>query len=285
MTRPAKSDDDGALLFPSDNIEPIVRPPKVAWDDDEPDPEGSTYALAEHGPEPVPDWVLVSDAARQRDVGPLKGGKEADVFLVERWLGDRTNHLAAKRYRGLRERGFRNDARYRQSRRTGDRRIDRAASAGTRKGLAFRTELWASHEFEVLGRLWEAGAPVPYPVQRLGLEMMIELVGDEAQPAPRLIDAQLDPGALESLREQAIDAIRTMTRCGIVHADLSPYNVLVHDGRLYLIDFPQAVAPQDPDGLALLRRDVVNLLGWLDRRGARCDPEAVFADLVAEAFG
>src|SRR5438552_2617354 len=55
-------------------------------------------------------------------------------------------------------------------------------------------------------------------------------------------------------------------------------------GRLHMIDFPQAVDPQTPDGMALLHRDVVNVFGWFARRGVPCDPESLFGDLVAEAF-
>jgi RIO kinase 1 len=98
--------------------------PAQGWDDDEPDLEASTYVFAEKGPEPVPDWVITSDLATQHDLGILKTGKEADVYLVERSLDSHTNVLAAKRYRKFEDRLFRNDARYRK--RTGSRRVDKA---------------------------------------------------------------------------------------------------------------------------------------------------------------
>src|SRR5438067_11224043 len=91
------------------------------WDDDAFDPEASTYEAAEHGPDPVPDWVITSGDARQADLGLLKTGKEADVHLIERRHGDAVNVLAAKRYRKFEDRMFRNDARYRGARRTGER--------------------------------------------------------------------------------------------------------------------------------------------------------------------
>ena len=143
----------------------------------------STYFGAHHGPQPVPDWVITEDAARQLERGILKTGKEADVHLVERRLGDRRNLLAAKRYRAAERRQFRDDSRYRRARRTGNRRTDLAIDKGTRAGVAFRAEQWVANEFDVMGRLWSAGVAVPYPVQRIGSELMVEYLGEG--PVPR----------------------------------------------------------------------------------------------------
>ena len=81
------------------------------WDESDPDICQSTYFGAYHGPEPTPYWVITEDAAHQIERGLLKTGKEADVHLVERRLGDRRNLLAAKRYRSLDRRLFRDDSR------------------------------------------------------------------------------------------------------------------------------------------------------------------------------
>ena len=279
-----KSSDPEEVVLASDSFEPIVINPKPRWDDDVPDPEASTYPLAERGPEPVPAWVISQTAARQHDLGILKTGKEAEVIIVERTLGDRVNRLAAKRYRELTRRSFRNDARYRAPRSTGDRRIDRAMASGTRKGLGFRANVWAQAEFDALSRLWTAGVPVPYPVQLLGTEVMLELIGDDSTAAPRLADVRPRDHDLDDLAGQAVDALKAMTECGVVHGDLSPYNVLVWEGRLILIDFPQAGDAMSADGVALLRRDVSNLLGWMAKRGAAVDVEDVCASLVEPLF-
>ena len=82
--------------------------------------------------------MITEDAARQYELGLLKTGKEAEVFLVERELGERRQLLAAKRYRKPAERTFRDDARYRGGRKTGDRRIDLAVAKGTLRGIEFR---------------------------------------------------------------------------------------------------------------------------------------------------
>lgn len=277
MPRPRDDEDSPA----HDAFQPTNRTVRPRWDDDVHDPEQSTYTAADPGPEPVPEWVITEDAARQYERGVIKTGKEADVHLVERVLGDRTNILAAKRYRDLDERAFRNDAKYRK--RAGDRRIDLAVAQGTRAGLSFRAQLWLETEFDALGRLWEAGCAVPYPVQKLGVELMMEYLGDEDEAAPRLINAMAGRSKAEraDLFEQLRENLRIMTQCGIVHGDLSPYNLLVWDDRLYVIDMPQAVDPiLQPDGLGLLERDVTNLCKWFSSKGVRADADDVHRELL-----
>jgi RIO kinase 1 len=265
-----------------DAFQPHTRAPRKGWDDEVHDPEQSTYTSADHGPEPVPDWVITEDAARQHERGIIKTGKEADVHLVERILGDRHNLLAAKRYRDLDERAFRDDAKYRK--RLGDRRVELAIAQGTRAGLSFRAQLWLETEFESLGRLWEAGAAVPYPVQKLGVELMMEYLGDEDEAAPRLVNAVAgrSKASKVDLFEQLREQLRIMTSLGIVHGDLSPYNLLVWDDRLHVIDIPQAVDPiQQPEGLAILQRDVENLCKWFVSKGVRdADPVDVYRELL-----
>ena len=262
-----------------------VKPAKVLWDDDIPDPEASTYRDAEHGPAPVPRWVITEDAARQYDLGVLKTGKEAEVNLVERRLGDRTNLLAAKRYKAFEDRMFRNDARYRQGRRTGESRLDKAIASGTRAGMIFRARQWVETEFSVLSRLWEAGAAVPYPVQRLGREVMLEYLGDESGAAPRLVHVRATTEELGDLYAQLLDLLDDLVRCGVVHGDLSPYNLLVWKGRLYAIDFPQAVDPvSNPEGISLLERDVLNTTSWFAKQGIDTDPSELLAQLIGGLF-
>ena len=268
-----------------DSRAPSFTPFVADWDESDPDISQSTYFGAEHGPQPPPDWVITEDAAHQIERGILKTGKEADVHLVERRLGDRRNLLAAKRYRSLVHRQFRDDSRYRQARRTGNRRTDLAMIQGTAAGRAFRAEEWVANEFDVLGRLWSAGVSVPYPVQRLGDEILVEYLGDDDFAAPRLVHAPLAGGQAEDLFTQAVTNVRLCAQRGVVHGDLSPYNILVWADRLFLIDFPQAVdAIAHPDGLRLLERDVANLCQWARRQGVACDPGEVCADVMAAIF-
>ncbi|HVF31930.1 MAG TPA: RIO1 family regulatory kinase/ATPase [Acidimicrobiales bacterium] len=279
MPRSRPRDDEDSPKH--DAFQPTVHTPRPRWDDDVVDPEQTTYTSADPGPSPVPDWVITDDAARQFERGVIKTGKEADVYLVERVLGPRVNLLAAKRYRDLDERAFRNDAKYRK--RTGDRRVDLAMAQGTRAGMSFRAQLWLETEFESLSRLWAIGCAVPYPVQKLGVELMMEYIGDEEEAAPRLINAVggLDRDATADLFTQLCDALRLMTSVGIVHGDLSPYNLLVWQERLYVIDMPQAVDPiLQPEGLGLLERDVVNLCKWFSSKGVATDAVSLHRELL-----
>lgn len=248
----------------------------------------SSYPDADqHGPGPVPDWVITSGNALDDDLGVLKTGKEAEVSVVERRLGDRTNLLAAKRYRELERRAFRNDVAYRADRNLGPKahREQRAIDKGTRAGLAMHAQLWAAHEFDTLARLWSAGVAVPYPVQRLGTELMLEYLGDDEGGAMRLVQARVSPAERDALLDQAVTLLRDLTANGVVHGDLSPYNLLVWQDRLYAIDLPQAVHPnRNPNGLDFLHRDVVNVLGWFARKGAKVDPEALYVELLDDAL-
>ena len=255
------------------------------WDDEEDDPDATTYPEADHGPEPVPAWVITSGQARQIDLGLLKTGKEADVHLIERRHAEAVNVLAAKRYRQFEERLFRNDARYRAARRTGESRLDKAMAQGNKAGMAFRAHQWLASEFDALCRLWSAGVPVPYPVQKLGNELVLELIGSPEQAAPRLVHARLDRADLGRAWGQLVEAMHSMVRCGVVHGDLSPYNLLWHQGRVVIIDFPQSVDPiSHPEGIALLQRDVTHVAGWSGRRRVDCNGSDLFDSLLAEAF-
>lgn len=245
----------------------------------------STYRNREthRGPQPPPSWVITSDQALDTDLGVLKTGKEADVSIVERRLHGEVNVLAVKRYRPPEHRDFRNDSVYRAGRRLRDRRAQKAVDQGSSKGEPFKADEWAAWEFDALAAMWAAHAAVPYPVQRRGTEVMLEFLGDDDGPAPRLVDADIDASTATELFEQARELLALLAELGIAHADLSAYNLLVWHDRLYAIDFPQASdLITNPMGLSLLHRDVSNVCGFFARRGvvAARDPEALFGTLV-----
>lgn len=131
----------------------------------------------------------------------------------------------------------------------------------------------------------ERGAPVPYPVQVDGTELLMEFIGDGTAAAPRLAQSRDDPAALRPLLKQVRDAMRLFARAGFAHGDLSPYNLLVHDGRIVVIDLPQIVdAVTNPNGIGLLHRDCVNIAEWFTRKGVEVDAEQLFNDLLSELF-
>jgi RIO kinase 1 len=276
-----------ALRPTGEGVDRRYRPPREPiWDDDVPEPDRTSYGEAQPGPEPIPDWVVTDDDAWDTELGLLKTGKEADVSLVERRTGDgsRVTVLAAKRYRTSEHSSFKGGRRYSVARSTGDSRTDRAIATKTSKGRVARARTWAEHEFDVLGRLWSAGAAVPYPVQLLDVELMVELVGSQEtrEAAPRLATAHIDRAQAHHLWPQALALLEAFTAAGLAHADLSPYNILVHEDRLVAIDMPQAAdLITHPEGLSFLQRDCVNLCGWFQRNGVdEADPDRVYADLL-----
>lgn len=250
----------------------------------------STWADATQGPEPWPDWLVTDLSAYDRELGVLKTGKEADVHLLERYLEDGAGSclVAAKRYRSSEHRLFHRDGVYLEGRKTRESRQQRAIAGRTSFGRNLIAEQWTIHEFEALSRLWEAGAPVPYPVQRHGTELLIEFVGTpDGVAAPRLAEIRPDPDELVALWDDLIAGLALLAREGHAHGDLSAYNLLVHEGRLVLIDLPQTVdLAANPNGLAILERDVRSVCDWFRARGLaadEADPMEVATYLAAEA--
>jgi RIO kinase 1 len=196
--------------------------------------------------------------------------------------------MAAKRYRTAEHRQFHRDAGYTEGRRVRRSRETRAMARRTQFGHELLAGQWAAAEFAALSTLWQIGAPVPYPVQLAETELMLEFIGDEdGTAAPRL--AQIRPHAdeLADLFEQCVAAMTLLARDGYAHGDLSPYNLLVHDGRLVMIDLPQVVdIAANPRGAEFLHRDCRNVCAWFTARGlAAADTELLFGDLMAEAVG
>ncbi|WP_375424587.1 serine protein kinase RIO [uncultured Friedmanniella sp.] len=238
------------------------------------------------GPEPWPDWLVTTDAAVDTELGILKTGKEADVFLLERADADASVVLAAKRYRGLDHRLFHRDAGYTEGRRLRNTRDRRATAKGTRHGRSVQAGQWAAAEFDCLSRFWSAGLPVPYPVQLDGTEILMELVAlEDGSGAPRLAQTRPPRDLLETYWEQLVDAVRGMASFGLAHGDLSPFNVLATGERLVLIDLPQAVdIITNPQGMEYLTRDCTNMATWFAARGLDVDGGELLADVLTYAF-
>lgn len=255
------------------------------------DQRWSTWSSVEkgcHGPEPRPDWVITEDAAIDTELGVLKTGKEADVFLVERGVPavpDRTTLMAAKRYRSLEHRQFHRDAGYVEGRRTRNSRDARAMAKGTTFGREVSAGMWAYHEWAALTSLWSAGVPVPYPVQIDGTEILMEFIEVDGAAAPRLVQVRPDRSTVEGYFDQVREAMALLARRGLAHGDLSPYNILAQQDRLVIIDLPQVIdIVGNPNGVEFLHRDCRNVCSWFVSRGLDVDPDELLAELLAQAW-
>jgi len=238
------------------------------------------------GPEPLPGWVVTDRAAIDTELGILKTGKEADVFLLERAVeGDPGVVMAAKRYRGEEHRTFHRSNAYVEGRRIRNSRDTRAMAKKTAHGRAVAAGQWANAEWESLQRLWPLGVPVPYPVQIDGTEILMELIEVDGEAAPRLARTRPGPVLLASYFEQLREALIIMASAGIVHGDLSPYNTLAAGDRLVIIDLPQVVdLVANPAGADFLMRDCHNMCAWFVARGLDVDEHQLFADLLSSAW-
>ncbi len=267
----------------------------VAYDDLGDGQRWSTWLEVEplsRGPEPRPDWVVTSQGAIDTDLGILKTGKEADVFLLERadpHEPDRAVVMAAKRYRSSEHSSFHRSASYTEGRSMKRSRDERALKRKSTFGREVAAAEWAISEWSALNRCWSLGLPVPYPVQIDGTEILMEWITiegpDGTDTAPRLAQTRPDPDLLASYFDQLRAAMTTLVQSGLVHGDLSPYNILAADERLVIIDLPQLVdLVGNAQGFDFLLRDCTNVCTWFQRRGLEVDPQELFGELMAHAF-
>lgn len=249
----------------------------------------STWSSVEksaHGPHPRPPWVVTDDGAVDTELGVLKTGKEADVFLVERAVpGGAASLLAAKRYRGTDHRNFHRDAGYVEGRRVRRSRDQRALAKGTAFGREVAAGQWALHEFAALSSLWAQGVPVPYPVQVDGTEILMEFIDVDGSAAPRLAQLRPAPDLVGAYFEQLREAMAVLARRHLAHGDLSPYNILAQGERIVIIDLPQVIdIVSNPNGVDFLLRDCRNVCSWFVSRGLDVDAEELLAELLAQAW-
>src|SRR5512136_700346 len=173
--------------------------------------KAGTLDLHESGYRSTTEAILSSGLATEV-VGLISAGKEADVYLA-RYRGA---PIAIKVYRL-----------YRTSHRGGG--PIKADSLGWR----------AAHEFEITRQAWKGGARVPAPARRVENMFAMRYLGDESGPAPRLQDVRLERP--EEFLEKVLTGVESLTATGVVHADLSAYNILVHEEEPWFIDFSEAI--------------------------------------------
>lgn len=216
----------------------------------------------------------------------IKGGKEANVYRCQAHpdLGDLL--LAVKVYRPRQFRNLRNDARYREGRTVlsgrgqpispEEHRVMRALAKKTDFGEEVRHQSWLMHEFTTLQRLHRAGAAVPEPIAAAGNAIVMGYIGDAASAAPTLNAVQLPRAEAAALWDEALHTVEVLLAHGLVHGDLSAYNILYWEGAITVIDFPQVVdVAANPHARAILGRDLARVCDYFARQGVAHDPAAL----------
>lgn len=213
----------------------------------------------------VPEGLnsLVDAGIIEEVLRPLLSGKEAEVFLV--MAGGR--ECVAKVYKHAHLRSFKNRADYTEGRSGRNSRDRRAIAKRSRYGRERDEEAWRSAEVDAIHKLWAAGVRVPEPYNYMDGVLVMELVQSASGgPAPRLGELVLSPARAQEVFDLMLQEVVKMLCAGVVHADLSDFNILMSDTGPVIIDFPQAVDPAS-NGAAkrLLARDVDNLQRFLAR--------------------
>ena len=207
--------------------------------------------------------ALVREGHADQVLSQLMSGKEATVYVVR--CGQELR--CAKVYKDANKRAFRQASLYREGRKTKNTRQARAMEKGTRYGRRAQEDAWQSVEVDALYRLAAAGVRVPRPYGFFdGVVLMELLVDSEGRPAPRLNDVALAPDVALAYHATLILQIVRMLCVGVIHGDLSEYNILVDRDGPVIIDLPQAVdAAGNNNAAAMLKRDVGNVASYFAR--------------------
>src|SRR5579863_655809 len=206
---------------------------------------------------------LIDDGVIDEVIRSLKSGKEATVYLVRSGAHTR----CAKVYRDMRQRSFQKRARYQEGRKVRGSRQARAIAKSTRFGKKEQEAAWKNAEVDALYQLVAADVRVPRPYGYFNDVLIMELVADsEGNPAPRLGEVDLSPEIAREYHGFLVRQIVRMLSIGLIHGDLSEFNVLVAPDGPVIIDFPQVVNAAGNNGaLAMLERDVNNIRDTLGR--------------------
>ena len=204
------------------------------------------------------DEGLIDSVVRQ-----LMSGKEAKVYVVR----SGTETRCAKVYKESIHRSFRQAVDYTENRTVRNSRQARAMAKGTRFGREATEAAWQSAEVDALYRLAAAGVRVPRPFNFLDGVLLMELVTDEhGEAAPRLNDVLLEPEDARVMHQTLLRELTRMLRAGVIHGDLSEFNILLAADGPVIIDLPQAVdAAGNNHAKRMLLRDVQNLKNFFGR--------------------
>jgi RIO kinase 1 len=206
---------------------------------------------------------LFDEGILEQVLRPLRSGKEAEVFLV-------VSHgelCVAKVYKDFDERSFQKRGDYQEGRKTRNSRDQRAVGKRSKHGREREEAAWKRTELAMMQRLHAAGVRVPVPHAFSDGVLVMECVLDrDGDPAPRLGECDFDAAGAQLMYDRLLREVVRMLALGIVHGDLSDFNVLVSGDDPVLIDFPQSVdAVENAHARKLLLRDVDNLHRFLEK--------------------
>jgi RIO kinase 1 len=225
------------------------------------------------GLQPLLDDGIIDDVRRQ-----LKSGKEASVYVVSSGGEIR----CAKVYKDMAQRSFQARAQYQEGRKVRGSRQARAMAKSTRYGRKEQEAAWKNTEVDALYQLVSAGVRVPKPFGFFNGVLLMELVADaDGHSAPRLGEVELTPELAREFHRFLVGQVVRMLCVGLIHGDLSEFNVLVGSEGPVIIDLPQAVsASGNNNAFAMLARDVRNITETLGRFA----PELLETDYAGEMW-
>ena len=218
----------------------------------------------------------------------VKGGKEASVYMCAAGTEVAADLVASKVYRPRSLRNLKNDHVYRagradfdsEGRKITDKGMAHAMYKKTEYGKSLLHQSWIAYEFTSMEKLCSAGADVPQPFTMAPNAILMSFVGDWDGCAPALSEISLDRQEAIKLFDRTLDNIDTLLSCGVIHGDLSAYNILYWEGAITLIDFPQVVAPlENKNALSIFQRDVIRVCDYFSRQGVKSNARKIAAEI------
>ncbi len=223
---------------------------------------------------------IISDIVRV-----VKQGKEATVICCRSHENMDSEYMAVKLYKEKKYRNFKRDKVYHIGR-VWDQRLLRAIRKKTAVGQDAERSNWVSNEYDTLATLYDAGVNVPKPIAHTHDAIVMEFLGEQDLCSSLLKDTRLTKDEAKIVFTKLLDDIETMLEYGIVHGDLSAYNILYHEEEPYIIDFPQAVNPSvNQYAYDLLVRDIVNVCKYFKRYDIEANPDEIAKGFWKPRYG